>query len=184
MPTAQRHIALLRGINVGGRNKLPMNVLAPLFEAAGCSHVRTYIQSGNVIFAARPDAARQMAAEVSKRIKAKCKLDVPVVVRTKKEWNAIVAGNPFFKRGADEANLHVICLADKPTKTQVASLDPNRSPGDELFVQGKDIYLHLPNGVARSKLTNAYFDKTFGTVSTGRNWRTVLKLQEMVELDE
>jgi len=172
-------VALLRGINVGGKNKLPMAVLASLFEKAGCTGVRTYIQSGNVVFKAAAGVERKIAAAVSKAIQAKCGMTVPVVVRTGAQLAAAVKANPFLKKGVKVETLHVMFLADPPAAAQVAGLDSNRSPGDAFIVRGGEIYLHLPNGAARTKLTNAYFDAKLKTVSTMRNWRTVLTLAEM-----
>jgi uncharacterized protein (DUF1697 family) len=175
------HLALLRGITVGGKNKLPMKDLAALFAAAGCEDVRTYIQSGNVLVRAAPSVAATLSSRVADAITAKFGLKVPVVLRTGEGLRDVVAHNPFLAAGAAEAALHVMFLADEPTPDRVAALDPGRSPGDAFVVRGREVFLHLPNGVADSKLTNAYFDSKLGTVSTGRNWRTVTTLLGMME---
>jgi uncharacterized protein (DUF1697 family) len=91
----------------------------------------------------------------------------------------VVDSNPFLKRGADTGTLHVAFLADIPDAKRVAELDSKRSPGDSFEIRGQHIYLWLPNGVARTKLTNDYFDRTLRTTSTLRNWNTVQKLLEM-----
>lgn len=176
------HIALLRGINVGGKNMLPMADLAKMFAEAGCTDVRTYIQSGNVVFKAAPDIAAGLPKAISAQIVKKFGLAVPVVLRNLEQLEKVVTNNPFLKAGAPEDILHVMFLADVPKTDSIAQLDPKRSPPDEFIVRGRDIYLKLPNGVARSKLTNAWFDSKLGTVSTGRNWRTVLKLLEMMKV--
>lgn len=173
------HVALLRGINVGGRNKLPMKRLRALFEAAGCEDVRTYIQSGNVVFRAEPALGRRIPTVVKNAIAAQHDMDVPVVTRTAAELASAAMHNPYLKKGADERTLHVMFLVDEPGPGDVASLDPDRSPGDDFVVRGREIYLHCPKGVARTKLTNAYFDRRLGTTSTLRNWRTVCKLRAM-----
>src|SRR5690606_17928060 len=103
----------------------------------------------------------------------------PVVSRTRAELNAAIEQSPFLARGADPKTLHLAFLAERPSADKIAALDPARSPGDAFVVQGSDIHLQLPNGVARTKLTNAYFDAKLGTVSTLRNWRTVLALAEL-----
>ena len=170
------HVALLRGLNVGGKNRLPMHELAALFEAAGCGAVRTYIQSGNVVFQAPAALARTLPARVSAAILKAHGHRVPVVLRTAEELRAVGRGNPF----PDSPEiLHVAFLAGWPSAAAVAALDPGRSPPDELEVRGRELYLRLPNGVARTKLTNAYLDRTLGTTSTLRNWRTVLALVEL-----
>lgn len=174
-----RSIALLRGINVGGKNKLPMTVLAAMFTKAGCTEVQTYIQSGNVVFKTAAGADRKIAAAVSKAIQAQCHLTVPVVVRTGAQMAAVLNANPFLRKSVPAESLHVMFLGDAPAAALVAGLEPDRSPGDKFIVRGSEIYLHLPNGAARTKLTNAYFDAKLRTVSTMRNWRTVLTLAEM-----
>jgi uncharacterized protein (DUF1697 family) len=166
----------LRGINVGGKNKLAMKDLIALFEAAGCAQVTTYIASGNVIFEASARVARAVPAAVTAAIEARFGLAVPVVIRTAAELDAVVASNPF-PDGLDA--LFVMFLADRPAPARIAALDPARSPGDSFRVVGREIYLHLPNGAARTKLSNAYFDGKLATVSTGRNWRTTLTLRDL-----
>lgn len=177
---AGQHVALLRGINVGGKNKLPMKVLVPLVEAAGGQQVRTYIQSGNVVYRATAAVARTMATMLAEAIERECGLTVPVVARTAKELSAALADNPFLAEGADEKTLHVGFLAKRPTKAAAAALDPDRSPGDRFFLRGRELLLHFPNGVARTKLTSAYLDRTLGTTVTVRNWRTVNKVAALL----
>jgi len=173
------HVALLRGINVGGKNKLPMRDLGALFAAAGCDDVQTVIQSGNVVFRARPAVARGLPDAVAAAIRDRFGLRVPVVVRTAEELRRVVRANPFLAAGADPATLHVAFLRELPSATRVALLDPGRSPPDEFEVRGGDVYLRLPNGAARTRLTNAWFDSALATTATVRNWRTVLRLDEL-----
>ncbi len=172
------HVALLRGINLGGR-RLPMKDLAPMFRDAGCGDVRTYIQSGNVVFQAGQALARRIPDLIEEAISERFGFEAPVVTRTAAEIDGVVRGNPFLKGGADPKTLHVAFLRDRPSKTGIATLDPDRSPPDEFAVRASEIYLRCPDGVARSKLTAQYFDSRLGTITTARNWRTVLKLQEM-----
>lgn len=173
------NIALLRGINVGGRNKLPMKALVPIFEAAGCQGVRTYIQSGNVVFSAPSPAGQRVPEKVAAAILEQFGLRVPVILRTASELGAILHTNPFLGVDPGGRSLHVAFLADQPTPENIAQLDPSRSPPDEFAVIGREIYLRFPNGTARSKFTTTYFDTRLGTTSTVRNWRTVLNLAEM-----
>ena len=173
------HIALLRGINVGGKNKLPMKDLAALFAEAGCRNVQTYIQSGNAVFQAPPEVANTLPTQISALIADRFGLRVPVILRTAEQLAETFRSNPFLAQGLPAETLHVMFLADLPSPEKVASLDPNRSAPDAFIVQGRDLYLHLPSGVADTKLTNAYFDATLITVSTSRNWKTVTKLLEL-----
>lgn len=172
------HLALLRGINVGGKNILPMKELAGMFEKAGCREVRTFIQSGNVILAAAPKLCVSLSAVVAARIEKQYGYRTPVILRTAQQLRDTVAGNPF---PGEEERLHVMFLQDRPGAKRIASLDPNRSAPDRFVVRGSEIYLHLPNGAGQSKLTNAWFDAQLSTLSTLRNWRTVMKLLELME---
>lgn len=173
------NIALLRGINVGGKNRLPMKELAALFVEAGCEDVRTYIQSGNVVFRTGSAVGEEIASIISASILERYGYQVPLITRTAGELQEIMEANPFVEAGAEADKLHVMFLAELPESAGVESLDPERSPGDEFAVVGREIYLHFPNGVARSKLTNSYFDSRLSTTSTTRNWRTVRKLLEL-----
>jgi uncharacterized protein (DUF1697 family) len=173
---ADVHVALLRGVNVGGANKLAMSDLTAIFESAGCVGVETIIQSGNVVFEAPTAIVNGLASAVAEQIRLRHGLQTPVILRSRAELRAIVNGNPFA--GADEALLHVMCLAERPAESDIAALDPQRSPPDEFIVRGDNIYLRMPNGIGRSKLTNAYFDRVLRTIGTTRNWRTIARLCE------
>lgn len=181
MRTLTTHVALLRGINLGSKNRLPMPDLVQMFVAAGCADVRNYIQSGNIVFRASPAKAEKLPGLIAKRIAEAFGFRVPVVLRTAGQLADIIQNNPFLKAGASEAMLHVMFLASMPEARSIAALDPDRSSPDAFLVRGREIYLHLPNGVADTKLTNAWFDSKLATISTGRNWRTVLKLQETMQ---
>ena len=171
------NVALLRGINVGGKNKLPMKQLAAMFREAGCEDVRTYIQSGNVLFRADSSLAEGIPSLISDEIFGTFGYQVPVVIRTARELQEIVKANPFA--AVEENQLLVFFLTDSPSREGIESLDPNHSPGDEFAVLGREVFAHYPNGVAGSKLTNSYIDSRLSTISTGRNLRTVKKLLEL-----
>jgi uncharacterized protein (DUF1697 family) len=172
-------VALLRGINVGGKNKLPMKDLVALFAQAGADDVRHYIQSGNVVFRATAPLAARLPGLVAREIERGLGLRVPVILRSDDELRAAAKANPLLAAGADPSTLHVMFLERAPGKKEIAALDPGRSPPDSFSLVGREVYLSCPNGMARTKLTNAYFDSTLRTTSTARNWRTVLKLVEM-----
>ncbi|HMD48740.1 MAG TPA: DUF1697 domain-containing protein [Bryobacteraceae bacterium] len=174
------HLALLRGINVGGKNILPMKDLAQMFSDAGCSNVRTYIQSGNVIFDTRGSAPK-IAAAITTEIEKRFGYRVPLVLRTSEQLLQAIRANPFLPTVADQRWLHVYFLAHLPNAAAIAALDPARSAPDAFHVVGQEIYLHVPNGMGRTKLTNAYFDAKLSTTSTARNWATALKLSEMMQ---
>ena len=171
-------VALLRGINVGGRNRLPMQALAGFFEEAGCVDVRTVIQSGNVLFRAPAGAARAAPERVAARIKEVYGHRPPMVLRSAAELKAVLHGNPFLAEGADEDLLHVVFLAGKPAAAAVKAIDPGRSLGDRFVVRGREVFLFLPRGVSGTRFTSDYLDRTLGTMGTWRNWRSVRKLGE------
>lgn len=175
------HVALLRGVNVGGANRLPMRDVVATFEALGCEEVRTILQSGNVVFRASPTVAATLPARGAAALARDHGLHVPVLLRSAAAWRRLVGANPFVAQGAEEGALHVAFLADRPTKARVAALDPQRSPPDAFAVVGSEIYLHCPGGVARSKLGTVWFDAALATTSTMRNWRTTCRLLEMLE---
>jgi uncharacterized protein (DUF1697 family) len=175
------YLALLRGINVGGKNKLPMTGLIDIFSQAGCHDVRTYIQSGNVIFSADSDLAAPLPGRITAQIAERFGYRVPMIVRTTTQIGEVIRNNPFVAQGIAEDTLHVLFLADQPGAHSVEGLDPGRSSPDAFIVRDQEVYLHLPNGAARTKLTNDYFDTKLATTSTGRNWRTVTTLFTLME---
>lgn len=176
-----RHLALLRGINVGGKHLLPMKDLAAIFEAAGTTEVRTLIQSGNVVFSADGKLAARIPGLVEAAITKRFGFDAPVVVRSAAQVAAAMDASPFRNRGIAEDVVHLMFLKDKPAANRVKALGVSPFLPDDFFLDGDVVHLHLPNGVARTKLTNAWFDGRLGTVGTLRNWRTMVKLRAMLE---
>jgi uncharacterized protein (DUF1697 family) len=176
----QTYVALLRGINVGGRNRLPMTQLRELFEEAGCRRTRTYIQSGNLVFDAPGSVATTVASRVSSLLSQQLDLAVPIVTRTAAEMERVVASNPFVNSDADLTVLHAGFCLHAPTQAHIAALDPNRSPPDECVAQDSELYLRCPNGIARTKFTSTYLDRTLRTTVTIRNWRTTVALLDLI----
>ncbi|WP_031498686.1 DUF1697 domain-containing protein [Bryobacter aggregatus] len=176
---ATRYVALLRGVNLGGRTVVPMKELARIFTDLGCSDVVTYIQSGNVVFRAAPKVLQAIPSKVPLEIEKLSGYKTSLTIRDAAEMRKILAANPY--PDADLSRVHVVFLADLPKPEHAAQLDPLRSAPDQHQLLGQQVYLHLPNGVADSKLTNAYFDSKLKTMSTARNWRTVTKLLELLE---
>jgi uncharacterized protein (DUF1697 family) len=160
-------VALLRGINVGGRNKVPMAELRRLFEECGCTEVSSYIQSGNVLFTAdEPDRAVLEAA-----VAENFGVTSPIVLRSSEQLARIVAAHPF---GADTSHTHVAFLGATP-----GAFDPPNVAPDRFELVGSDVYLQYPNGVHGSKLTGALLERRLGVTATIRNWRTVTRLAEL-----
>ena len=172
------YIALLRGINVGGRNRLPMATLRSLCERLGFSQVRTYIQSGNVLFEASGKSSR-LAQQLTVALQDDLQLELPVVVLEPQELATAVAENPWPELPLETIS---VCFLSKPaSEKQIAAIPEINSGSDEWHCQGRFIYLSCPNGFAGTKLTNVFFEKHLEVQSTTRNWRTVTKLIELSE---
>lgn len=166
------YVALLRAVNVGGKNRLPMPALRALFEELGCVDVATYIQSGNVVF--RREAGMEGFGDLcSRAIGERFLIDVPVVVRSASQLLEIRENNPF----PTTDKVHVAFLRKEPSG--ISSLDPKRFEPDEFRVRGDNLYLFYPNGVGKARLTGAILDKKLGVISTTRNWNTLVKLIEL-----
>src|ERR1700678_841841 len=157
-----------------------MQDLVRMFANAGCTDVRTYIQSGNVIFE-KPAGADKLATVIAGNIEKRFGFRIPVILRTSEQLRNALRGNPFLAAGADPKKLYLHFLAHPPNAGAMAGVDLAGSAPDAFHVRGQEIYLHLPNGMGRTKLTNAYFDSKLSTTCTARNWATVLKLSEMME---
>ena len=170
------YVALLRGINLGARNKVPMGQLRSSLTAAGFEDVATYVQSGNVVLRRRGGSADEVAAEIEQQVANDFGVAATVVVRTPAQLDKVARGNPFLAEETDPLKLHVVFLERAPQAAASRRLDPERSSPDRFSVRGRDIYLHLPNGFHRSKLTLDYFESTLGVTGTVRNWRTLTKL--------
>ena len=174
-----RTVALLRGVNVGGRNKLPMADLRVAMTTAGFEGAATYLQSGNIIFDVAPPGCDDVAAALQGLIQDRFEVSSPVVLRQGTEIASVATNNPFLADEDDPARLHVTFLDAAPGMDCLERLDPDRSPGDRFCVRDREIYLHLPNGAARTKLTVDYFERTLDVTATNRNWNTVHKLLEL-----
>lgn len=171
------YVALLRGINVGGKNMIKMAALQSLFVDLGHGDVTTYIQSGNVVFTSPARSASALASAIEQRITRDFGLDITVVIRTKAELGKVIAGNPFA--AADLSKLHVSFLADKPAPALVRALDGHTSEPDEFRVVGREVYMHCPLGMGNTKLNNTFWERRLKTRTTARNWNTVTTLFDL-----
>jgi uncharacterized protein (DUF1697 family) len=171
-------VALLRGVNVGGHGQLPMADLRAMAEALGYDDVTTYVQSGNLVLSTSHGAAR-VARELAAAIEAGSSVAPAVVVRTRSQLAEVVRDSPFLARGADEAHLHVL-FADGPASRCTKALDLHSYAPEEAIAVGRELHLHLPNGVGRSKLAEA-IGRQKGVVATMRSWRTVTKLLALAD---
>lgn len=171
-------VALLRGINVGGRSSLAMADLRAVASDLGYEDVATYIQSGNLVLSTRRSPAT-VAKELAAAIATSSSVTPAVVVRTHGQLAEIVAGNPFLQRGEDPAHVHVL-FTDGAAKRLLAEVDLASYGPEEAIAVGPDLHLLLPNGVGRSKLA-ADVGRQKAPVGTQRSWTTVLKLLAMAD---
>jgi uncharacterized protein (DUF1697 family) len=175
-----KYIALLRGINIGSKNRIKMADLRTIFESMGYENVKTYLQSGNVIFDADSDNETKIADRIEKKINKTFGFSVNIIIRTESELKDIVNNNPFIEENRTEIDkFHVTFLKEKPDKETVLNLDLNNNENEKFEVIGREVYLHLPNGYSRTKLTNNTFEKKLKTIATTRNWKTATKLLEL-----
>ncbi len=176
--STQPVIALLRGINVGGRNRLPMADLRSIAAKLGFADAATYLQSGNLVL---PDVARdsaEVAAALTAEIRSDFGLEVPVIIRNAQEWARVIAANPFPEATADGTKLHVVFLTG-PATDAVRQFDGERYEPEELAVTDAEVYLSLPDGIGRSKLAGALGKVDNASSGTIRNWNTVLALSDL-----
>ncbi len=169
-------MALLRGINVGGRNKVAMADLREALGDLGYGDVETYLQSGNALFATADTDAEALAGEIEEALRSRLEVDVKVLVRTPEEIAAVVEGNPFPDAAREPSKLHVAFLSATPDADKVARIDATAFEPDQLSVGERAVYLWYPNGAGRSKLTNDLLERRLGVTATARNWNTVLTL--------
>jgi uncharacterized protein (DUF1697 family) len=172
------HIALLRAVNVGGQNKVGMAELRALLEKLGYENPRSLLGSGNLVF---DGGDGKSAAEIERQLEGAAKkrlgLDTDFFVRAGKEWQAIIADNPFPKEAkADPGHLLVVALKDAPAAGAVAALQAAIVGRETVRAEGRQAYVVYPDGIGRSRLTMALIEKKLGTRGTARNWNTVLKL--------
>jgi uncharacterized protein (DUF1697 family) len=177
------YVAMLRSINVGGRNRIPMADLRALVSSLGFGDVVTYIQSGNVVLTGS-GTATAVARAIEDRITAELGLSVPVLARSKQQLRRILADSPHRQSDAEPKTLHVTFLADRPDPARVSALEGMAATfgADSFEVVGSEVYLHCPDGYGETTLNNAYLERRLGVVATTRNWRTVVTLAEMAGL--
>jgi uncharacterized protein (DUF1697 family) len=175
------YIGLLRAVNLGGRSQVAMADLRDLLTELGFVAPRTILQSGNVVF----QGARRSAANLEHLLEAEAErrlnLRTDFFVRTAEEWREVVARNPFASEAErDPSHLVVMALKDGPSRPMVQELQAAISGSEVVRADGRHAYLVYPDGIGRSRLTNALIERKLRTRGTGRNWNTVLKLHALV----
>ena len=177
MPT---YISMLRGINVSGQKLVKMERLRELFEALGFTQVKTYVQSGNVVFQAKKGSPADLSRKIEAGILAEFGFDAPVVSKTAEEIGLVIQSNPFLKEKAvDPTKLHVTFLSGAPAKAGLEKLSALPAGPDRFHAHASEIYLYCPDGYGNSKLTNNVLEKVLSVRATTRNWKTVNQLYRM-----
>lgn len=179
MPT---YIAMLRGINVSGHKIVKMERLRTSFGDLGFKNVKTYVQSGNVIFEAATASTASLSAKIEQKILGDFGFSVPVLLKTAQALSEIVKRNPFLKHPEiDRSKLHITFLSDAPPGTALEELQPLAVPPELLHIIGGEIYLYCPNGYGRTKLSNTAIEKKLAVRATTRNWATTNALLTMAQ---
>jgi uncharacterized protein (DUF1697 family) len=174
------YISMLRGINVGKNKRMKMDALRRSFEALGFEQVKTYIQSGNVVFKTAKRSSSALSKRIEERILSDFGFSSSVISRTGDELRQMIENNPFFKRPEiDPAKLHVMFLSAKLAPSAIKRLETLTTKPDESRCCLQEIYLYLPNGASESSLMKSPLDRALSVVTTTRNWNTVNKLYEM-----
>lgn len=192
----QIYISILRGINVGGKKSVKMDVLRKIYVDLGFGNVQTYIQSGNVVFSSESGSIQDLTTKITEKILEIFAFDVPIIVLELEEFKEIINNNPFLSEISEEnqkenqkENLqqkdkiyfHITFLSEIPEKALFDKIKENIYQKDEFLLLGKSIYLYCPDGYSNSKLTNGFFEIKLKVIATTRNWKTSLELLNIAE---
>ncbi len=175
------YVALLRGINVSGKNKINMADLKAMLASIGLSHVKTYIQSGNVVFKAEETAPAFLEKQIEKGIADAFKLEVPVLVRSKDDVQQLVAKNPFMAvDDIPEKGLYYVFLKQSPNADVIAEFEATKYLNEDFLLIDTCVYLYVKNGYGKAKLNANVIARKLKVVATARNHKTMLRITEMV----
>ncbi|HEY0389359.1 MAG TPA: DUF1697 domain-containing protein [Gaiellales bacterium] len=173
-----RLVALLRGVNLGAARRLPMADLRASMERLGYDDVHTVLQSGNVVYTGG-DSADRSEQRIRAQLRDDTGMDVPVMVRTARQMEAVVRRNPLSDHASDPKRHHVVFLAGRPAAARGASLDPAAFEPERFALHGRELYVWWPDGAHRARLTLPAIERRLGVSGTARNWNTVEKLAEL-----
>jgi uncharacterized protein (DUF1697 family) len=173
-------ISMLRGVNVGGHNQVKMDALRTLYESLDLREPQTYLQSGNVVFKTTERDSVALAKRIERAIEKTFGFRTDVVLRTSAQMRDAMAKNPFAQRkNVDPSKLLVTFLAEEPGSTLTSTVLAKKTDPEELRISGRELYIYFPNGMGRTKLNWLAVVKALGTVGTGRNLNSVVKLLEI-----
>lgn len=175
-------VSMLRGVNLARHKRVKMDALRELYESLRLREPQTYVQSGNVLFKTREKNLTALAKRIEDAIEHRFGFHADVVLRTTAELKAVIAKNPFAaRRGIDPARLLVTFLATDPGEEAREKVRQLKADPEELWVDGRELFIYFPNGLARPKLSIPLIERTLKTSATGRNWNSVTKLLELAE---
>jgi uncharacterized protein (DUF1697 family) len=175
------HVALLRGINVGGAKKIAMSALLGLLKDLGFDEGKSLLQSGNLIFRADGKKAAELEHLLETEAHKRLALQTDFMVRTEAEWAKIIARNPFPEEAkTDPSHLVVVFLKESPSKAAAEALRKAITGPELVRFDGRQAYVTYPDGIGRSRLTNTLIETKLGTRGTARNWNTVLKIATLL----
>jgi uncharacterized protein (DUF1697 family) len=175
------YIALLRGINVGGKNKVPMQTLRELIAGMGGTDVRTHLQSGNAVFTHGKEDPQRLAERLERALADELGLTISCLVRTAADLRRVIEANPFPMEGLNGSRFLVIFLSGPPPLDKLTALDPQQYAPDEFRPGEREIYGHFPDTIRNSKLAALFTDRWLGVTASSRNWNTVTKLLALSE---
>ncbi|WP_061249955.1 DUF1697 domain-containing protein [Leptospira alstonii] len=168
------YIAMLRGINVSGQKKILMKDLSSLFISLGFTNVKTYIQSGNVLFQSKNKNVEELILSIEKKILEAFGFEAAVFIRTKEELKSVLGSNPFPKK--DPSRIYVSFLNESKKNPDMTEIESAKVKGEELIVRNREIYFFSPKGYGATKLSNNFLEKKLNVAATTRNWKTVVTL--------
>lgn len=174
-----KYVAFLRGINIGGKNKIKMETLREVCSALDFQNVKTYINSGNILFETKKYDDEKLAAKIARAIEKEFGLNIKVIVRTVDEIKEIAVNNPFDGDFENEKDVHVFFLEEEMPAEKVELLLSNNNENERYFVRNREIFCHLRVGVLDSLMGKDYIAKKLKVSATARNWRTVNKILEL-----
>jgi len=170
-------ISMLRGVNVGGHNKIKMDALRALYESLKFTGCQTFIQSGNVIFKTKERNLAKLSSQIQTAIERSFGFRPDVILRTSAELRDVIARNPFAKRrGIEPGKLIVAFLAGAPAAQARDNILKLKTDPEELRIDGSELYIYYPNGMGRSKLAWSLIERTLKISGTCRNWNSVTKM--------
>lgn len=176
-------ISILRGINVSGKNPVKMDALRRSYETLGLKNVKTYIQSGNVIFKAEVQNELELAQKIFHQIYNDFGFEVPVIAMNIERLKMVIDNNPFLnKSDKDHSFLHVTFLSSKPEPYDIKSIEEKKLGGEEIAITEHAVYLYCPNGYGKTKLNNGFLEKKLKVSATTRNWKTINELYKIALL--